>query len=356
VQRLLRLRGREPVPTRFRLEIVVGRKSTRTRRNQSPVVVPRSVSTAEGVGTAAAPCGTGGDWDGDLLSNDLELRLGLDPCAKDSDGDGVEDGYEQKSAMDLNHYPRTLPLPYPGKRPYPNALDPTDAGTDYDGDDLTLREEYTVWVRCAGDGVRRRGRPTTLGHLLYSDGLQKSIDPAPFAPSQPLADWALDMNGDDRLRDDERDADGDGLGNWDEARGRFTEAWWPAEHNGQIEPRESRYPQINFLDNGDLARHDAYANRDLDGDGVLDGADDSDHDGLSNQFEVRRPADWENDAIDSGTNPWAYVNPFNPCKPFSSERCHRHPPLGYYDNDEEPPIGPGPPAGYPGSHPATPDG
>jgi hypothetical protein len=109
----------------------------------------------------------------------------------------------------------------------------------------------------------------------------------------------------------------------------------------------------------------------MDGDGVLDGEDDHDHDGLSNRFELRRPGDWVSDAfapIDSdgdgtpdgfglgGPNPWAYVQPFNPCKPFDSARCHDHPPFGYYDNDEVPPIGPSPPAGYPDSHPPTPDG
>ena len=35
-------------------------------------------------------------------------------------------------------------LPYPGKRPYPNALF-ADADVDYDGDSLTLGEEYSLW-------------------------------------------------------------------------------------------------------------------------------------------------------------------------------------------------------------------
>ena len=104
--------------------------------------------------------------------------------------------------------------------------------------------------------------------------------------------------------------------------------------------------------------------RTADGDGVNDGNDDYDHDGLSNQFEVRRPDDWLNDAWNGvaskdalpGANSWAYTHPFNPCKPFDSERCHEYIPLGYYDGDEVPPIGPTPPGGYPGSRPATPDG
>ena len=104
-----------------------------------------------------------------------------------------------------------------------------------------------------------------------------------------LYDWVLDQDEDGQLSDDERDADGDGLGNWDEQHGRFTEAWWPAQHDGKAEPKESKYPAINFLDNGDLADGLALVVADMDGDGVLDGFDDHDHDGLSNQFEVRRP-------------------------------------------------------------------
>jgi hypothetical protein len=148
------------------------------------------------------------------------------------------------------------------------------------------------------------------------------------------------------------------------------ETWWPAQHDGTIEPLESKYPLINFLDNEDLANRDALADPDIDGDGVPDGADDNDHDGLSNQFEVHRPADWLTDTFSgdpstwngdtptwgTGANPWAYVNPFNPCKPFASERCHAHPPFGYYASDQVPYVGPMRPPGYPGVHPETPDG
>ncbi len=56
----------------------------------------------------------------------------------------MPDGYEYQPAVDLNHYPTSPSLPYPGKRPYPNALDPSDAGTDYDGDGMELREESTM--------------------------------------------------------------------------------------------------------------------------------------------------------------------------------------------------------------------
>jgi hypothetical protein len=354
VERLLSKQGGSPSPTRFRLRVLVGRKFGKfTARRLSPVILPIRFGGGlppEGV------CGTGSDYDNDLLSNTFELQIRTDPCLADTDGDGVEDGYEEQSAIDLNHYPATPPLPYPGARPYPNALDPGDGGVDYDGDGVLLREEFLLWRDYSADGIKRGGRPTTLSGLHYSDGLKKSLNPPPPAPGDARANWALDQNEDGVLHDGERDADGDGLGNWDELRGQFIEDWWPQRHNGKIEPKESKYPGIDFLDNEDLPGQDAHRVPDMDGDGVLDGADDHDHDGLSNQFEVRRPADWFNDAFLVGSNPWAYTNPFNPCKPYNSERCHEYVPFGYYDSDEVPPVGPNPPPGYPDSAPATPDG
>jgi hypothetical protein len=190
----------------------------------------------------------------------------------------------------------------------------------------------------------------------------------PPAPEAPLDRWSLDNDGNFLLGDDERDGDGDGINNYDEQHGQFTELWWPKWHDGDIQPLESPYPELNFLDVADLPDGDALINPDLDGDGIDDGDDDHDHDGLSNQFEVERPRDWNmewyTDAFASpttgdfsaGPNPWAYTNPFNPCKPFNSERCHKYIPFGYYENDEVPPVGPPPPAGFPAVQPATPDG
>jgi hypothetical protein len=356
-------------PTRLKLRVLAGRFSAFTTRRLSPVVTAFGAGDGPGGGkggggAGGVVCNNSSDHDGDLLTNDFELAILTDPCRADTDGDSVEDGYEYQSAVDLNHYPASPPLPYPGKRPYPNPLDPGDGkpdGTDYDGDGLQLREEFLLWLNYSADGVRRPSHPGTLSGLLYSDGLQMSIVPAPAAPADPLYNWALDYDEDNVLSDDQRDADADGLGNWTEVRGQMLETWWPSQHNGTIEPKESAYPNIDFLDNEDVPGFDAHTDPDVDGDGVLDGADDYDHDGLSNQFEVRRPDDWLVDAgiappLFPAPNPWAYTNPFNPCKPFNSERCHRHPPFGYYDSDEAPPVGPNPPAGYPGGGPATPDG
>ena len=352
--RLLRRKNGKMLPTRFKLRVLTRRFGRYTRKRLSPVVVPAK-GGGSGGGSGGGPGSTlgcpGNDYDQDLLGDSVELALGTDPCLADTDLDGVDDGYEMRSANDLKRNSSVPPRPYPGQeRGYPNALNP-DSGTDYDSDGLLLREEFLLWMRFSSDGVPRVGRPTSLSPLLYSDGYQRSATVA--APSAPLANWALELRADGVLDDDERDGDGDGLGNWDEQRGRFSEPWWPAQHNGTNERGESVYPGINFLDVADLPNFDALAIADMDSDGIPDGADDNDHDGLSNQFEVRRPDDWYNDAIVTSSNTWAYTHPFNPCKPFDSDRCHDHPPAGYYDSDEVPPIGPARPSG---PQPATPDG
>jgi hypothetical protein len=359
VARLLTVKNSRQRPTRLKLRVLAGQFSNYTSRRLSPVVTGVGGGDGGG-GDKPAACDSSSDHDGDLLPNSLELAIKTDPCLRDTDKDGIEDGFEYQSALDLNHYPVNPPLPYPGKRPYPNALDPADADSDYDGDGLTQREEFAAWMGFVADGVARTGRPSSLSNLTYSDGLQRSITPF-GAPADTLYRWVLDIDGDNQLSDDERDVDGDGIGNWDEQHGRFTEPWWPAQHDGQNEPKESKYPSINFLDVGDLSDGLALVVADTDGDGVVDGLDDQDHDGLSNQFEIRRPVDWQTDASppfdpSAWTNPWAYVNPFNPCKPFNSSRCHSHPPFGYYASDQWAPIGPNPPGGYPAGGPTTPDG
>src|SRR5206468_2809952 len=134
-----------------------------------------------------------GDDDNDLLSDTTERNTThTSPCNKDTDGDGVEDGYEQASAVNLNGDA----LPYPGKRPFPNALDGSDAAKDLDGDGMTQTEEFALWLKFGGHTFP----------LNYSDGDQTS--PAPNGVG------AMDLDNNGRFTDDEKDADGDGLPNW----------------------------------------------------------------------------------------------------------------------------------------------
>ena len=244
------------------------------------------------------------DDDGDGLPDTLELQLGTDPLQADTDSDGVSDGFEYWSALDLNGAAH----PFPGKAPYPNALDGSDANIDFDGDGLTLLMEYQAW--------NYSGRPQPLN---YSDGNPHT--------------------GGTALRDGDKDVDGDGLTNFEETTGPMRIAWWTAKYDGQNGPKETPYP--------DAARRFAepsFIDPDSDGDGILDGNDDQDHDGYPNWFEVRRPVDWAQTytstlypfpATPGHTNPLARVNPYNPCKPVYSDACHNPAPLGYYEPGED---------------------
>ena len=320
------LRGKA---VRLRLRVLGKRFGSVTSTRLSPTVFPAS-GAITGPGTGGTPDGdcdgdkvlnaADEDDDNDTLTDAIEARAALDPCDADSDGDAIDDGFEYRSAVDLNS--TTLggagtPLPYPGKRPYPNALDPADANLDYDGDGLTMTDEFALWSRVGGRAVP----------LTYSDGNQIT---------------------DGVTRDDLRDADNDGLGNWDEAHGRMTVGWWKVKYDGTNDVKETPYP-ITY------AGTDLF-DPDTDGDSVVDGADDQDHDGLSNSFEVARPSDWKityrSLAKPAGTHQWARVQPFNPCKPVWSATCHQHPPFGYYDATED--WESAPPTGSPGAGPSVP--
>jgi hypothetical protein len=235
---------------------------------------------------------TDDDDDGDLMLDVLEQRFGTNVLLADSDGDKVPDGFEYLSALDLN----SVALPFPGKRPYPNPLDKEDADADFDGDGMKLAEEFRAW--------NATGRPLPLS---YSDGNQRT--------------------GGTALSDGRKDADSDGLDNFAELSGPMNPEWWTMMYDGTNGPLERPYPSRKFV--GTL-----FDDPDSDGDTLVDGADDEDHDGFSNAFESRRPADWRQTYVSFGqpfgTNAKARVQPFNPCKPYHSDMCHETWPIGYY--------------------------
>ena len=374
-----------PQFTRFRIRIIAERLGRRfTAAGSSPVIGPEKppVPPAPPAPPADGDCDTDGqlnavdaDDDNDLLGDVTEARLKTDSCQLDSDGDDVGDGYEFQSALHLNNDEYQEPnnsLPYPEKRPYPNALF-ADAGIDFDGDGLTLGEEHKLW-RATGDPA------TGLDGVNYSDGLQYTIHErysgdrrrgsllaAGYARHQNFLDWAgpagylnvmvgaelrdirdanrdgtvadardlvspgiyyqseryyYDFDSDGRLSDDERDEDADGLTNYDEAHGRLLPGYWTrcyADENAYPVP----YSGTDLTD------------PDTDGDGVRDGADDQDHDDIPNLMEMSRNAasgrGYANQCSDEGavaspapTQGW--VNPFNPCLPDRQSRtCARHP-------------------------------
>ena len=404
LQKVFAQRAGAPVPTRFRVRVLAkrfGRKFT-SKRLSPRVSGPRplqSGSSSDGdCDSDGVVNGVDADDDGDLLADDTERAIGTAPCSLDTDGDGVEDGYEYQSAQDLNddeyQGDPNQNLPYPGKRPYPNPLF-DDAGSDYDGDSLTLAEEQSLWkYTYAVNGTAARA----LGSLSYSDGTQHSIHNrvngrrvpslpvAGYARQQQFLDWATatgymtvlipvgpavgyhdlrdvnmnnavsaseteysDYDGDGVLADDERDEDADGLTNFDETHGRATTGYWTACYKMETP---------HGIDFGGSQVDDA----DSDGDGVLDGADDQDHDDIPNLMELSRnrasvtvakplgEIDWqfgstcrisdsiEFDEVDRNgdgkpdsakeLHAMAYgrVNPFNPCLPATNSRaCTAHP-------------------------------
>ncbi len=255
VQRLLnRDASGNPVPTKFRIKVIARRMSRLAKRPLAqPTIGPDVGGDCDNDGI---PNPTDTDDDNDVLPDSIEQTARTNPCVADSDGDNLYDGWEYMSALDLNDNA----VPYPGKRPFPNALFP-DADVDYDGDGMHAWAEHLMWFF--------GGRKYPLD---YSDGDQHTVFQAtgdsPWDLMYPLG----------QLSDEERDFDGDGIANILEYRGYALEPW--ANLPGIIRP--------NFLD------------PDTDGDGVPDGADDQDHDGISNVVE-----------LDGGT--WA----MNPCDPLN---------------------------------------
>jgi hypothetical protein len=405
----------QPTATRFRLRVLtsrLGRKFTNASRSPlvGPEVPPPPPGQAGPGGANAVPpgppaadgdCdgdgllnGIDGDDDNDLLADDVELLYHLNSCRSDTDGDTVTDGFEYRNALDLNddeYEEENTFLPYPGKRPYPNPLDGEDANTDFDGDSLTLLEEFKLWRFTVA-----KGAPAALDRLTYTDGQQYSISKrlangrrtpdlkavnyqrqAEFtswamgnrywdivlpgeSSKRPLVDFNrngvidgagasrpecmarvcylhteshwLDLDGDAYLSDDERDEDADGLTNYAEAHGPLMSGDYWVGHYPREKPFRISYAGTDLAD------------PDTDGDDVRDGADDQDHDDVPNLVEVSRnmatgrPFDNPKTAKDATVNAYGdplalpeygRVNPFNPCLPNPNSRtCPRYLPFG----------------------------
>jgi hypothetical protein len=368
VARLLSIRDSKQRPTRLKLRVLSGQFSKFTPRRLSPVVT----GLGDGDGTPGGPGGGNNVCpdDGDLLSNSLEQQIGTDPCLADTDKDGMSDGWEYWSAKDLN----IKAVPYPDKRPFPNALDPSDGGApgatfskyDFDGDGLTTLEEYRAWKE-SGSGYDEAHVSVGLESALgYSDGTKFSrANDASSAPAGGSATY--DLHGDaGTYQDDERDADADGLGNWLEAaRGPGQPTWWTSFWGQQSIQVKVWSAEESYCGSGPAdppQRPGAFeerpfaaldlADRDVDGDGVLDGADDQDNDdwnNISELYETEKDLDGNGAG---GDNPaWCgkaaglipsvdgaslgypgvafAVNAFNPCAPNPASRsCPSRRPMG----------------------------
>jgi len=349
VSRLLNVKASRQRPTRMKLRVLAGKFSKFTSRRLSPVVTSVGdgdgrPGDGDGDGGSLPVCDTTPDNDGDLLPNTLELQIGTDPCLADTDGDQMTDGWEYWSARDLN----VKAVPYPGRRPFPNALDPSDGGApgarfsniDFDGDGLTTLEEYRAW-RYTGSGP---GLESPLG---YSDGTKSSR--LSDAPSGPAAIALRDPG--DEWTDDERDADADGLANYIESvHGPGQPSWWEGYYGTDAHKAEPWGPkpattcgqEFGAFTQRPFAELDM-TDPDTDGDTVLDGVDDQDNDDFTNIQEMYEPivqgmdtdgatfncAGLAYPALDMGpSGAWA-VNAFNPCAPNPNSRtCDLYKPFG----------------------------
>jgi hypothetical protein len=283
-----------PTPTKFRLRVLAKRFSqSYTSTRLSPTISATSSATitpASQACPALAKANPNADQDADGMSNGLELKYGTDPCNRDTDGDGITDGYEYFAALDLNGNA----YPYPGTEPWPNPLDPSDANDDFDGDGLRMWQEYKLW-----NYVSAR-YPLTV----YSDGTQNTGGSQPV--TNPLM-ATLDRDGDGNLTDDERDADADGLSNMVEFNNEGTQAWWKGVFASELPYSIRHFSDMNPV------------NPDSDGDGIPDGQDDQDNDGWSNFEEMQL----------ARTRTGLRVQPFNPCLPDPNAiTCSRYVPLG----------------------------
>ena len=240
----------------------------------------------------SAKAAAGADADGDALTNGRELQIKTDPVLADSDGDKIPDGYEFESALDLN----LRALPYPGKRPYPNPLDPSDAGTDYDGDGLTLSDEHAAWVVYGGSRFP----------LLYSDGTQTSMGPVQTTPSTCVGGHEP-RRLPHRRREGRRRRRADELG-----RGaRPHDARVVEGGVGHRGPYTVTYLQTDWLD------------PDTDGDTLRDGPDDVDHDGYANQDEVTRGTYYDRDGVLRGASGCSRSTPACPTRSRAPARSIR---------------------------------
>ena len=325
------------------------------------------------------------DDDDDLLADDYEDDIGTDPCLADTDGDGVSDGYEYQSASDLNddeHQEPNDSLPYPGKRPYPNALDPSTRTRTTTATRSASREESSLWLYTIrkyrspphaerAELLRRRAvhgqqprlrRPTPSGaprrghdrhqQFLTWAGLNgydrvdcgtasvtggtspvtrstSATSTARVSVSTTRAgDYAnselryYDASEDGWLTDAERDEDADGLTNFDESHGcMLGHNYWTSLYDKETPYSVSSTPAPSSTTRTRTATACATA------------PTTQDHDDLPNMMECGRNAasgrPYAEDDEDPPSTPLkGFVNPFNPCLPaVLSRTCNRNPSL-----------------------------
>ena len=222
------------------------------------------------------------DEDGDRLTNYIEVKIGIDPLNSDTDGDGITDDLEDSDSDEIINYDETnihntdpldsdtdddvMPDGYELNHDL-NPLDYSDGDEDLDSDMLKNRDEYI-------NGTSISNSDTDGDRLL--DGIEVENGEA-LPEINPLL---VDADG-DGITDDLEDSDNDGLINYDEQQYGTRLNDWDTDDDMlsdgfEVAPERS---SAGFYSNTDPLSSDT------DGDGIDDGNEDPDDDGVSNYGE-----------------------------------------------------------------------
>jgi protocatechuate 3,4-dioxygenase beta subunit len=206
---------------------------------------------------AAGPVSGAGDNDADCLENGLEVTIGTEPCLKDTDEDGMWDGWEYTFSTNNPSHTNAL------------AMDPLDNGTDkvrtptagdgdasqladvdLDGDGASNYEEFEWWYN----------RHLTNGCDVNGPTNRYSPDPTLYDTDGDLMPdgWEI-FNGYDPVdpADAAGDSDGDGLTNLEEYQ-------WGSD------PDSDDSDSDGLTDGNEVANGTNPSQTDSDGDGLDD--------------------------------------------------------------------------------------
>ncbi len=288
------------------------------------------------------------DDDFDDLTVLDEYRLGTDPRKQDTDGDGVWDGEDVaplNNAYSLDNDNDGLPVEYEEVFYFLDDFNPIDGSDDWDGDQLTNRQEFEL-------GTNPDAPDTD------NDGFADDDDYRPLDP-QIREQFEYDEDGDgipnqyewdnglDAFRDDgEEDLDGDRFSNLHEyllgADPNNPDSDDDGAYDGDEHfPLDSRYRWD--MDRDGMPEQYEMLNGTNDWD-TYDGADDPDYDGLNNSQEYFAGTDphhpdtdldgvndgedlWPTDrtkALDDDhdglPNAWEIINGFDPLNSFDAQQ------------------------------------
>ena len=99
----------------------------------------------------AGPVSSAGDSDGDCINNPVESAIGTEPCIRDTDGDGMWDGWEYLYSTNNGYAPTNAMDPLDNGRDRVNTLAANDGDArqlpdeDLDGDGISNLEEFEWW-------------------------------------------------------------------------------------------------------------------------------------------------------------------------------------------------------------------